>query len=317
MLEYIVCQKGGGHYTTIQQAVDAVPYGTPALLRIKSGIYQEKLFIEKENLTLLGEGPEETIVTYDDGALAFHADGTPNGTFRSYTAFFGGVKITVKKIRIVNTAPPTQKQAIAAYVDCRCAYFENVHLLSGQDTLFTAPLPPTEFQPGGFTGPRQYTPRLASVQHYKSCIIQGNIDFIFGGADAFFEDCLLHCSGHEGYICAPCAPAGGLGYLFSGCTVTGDSPHTFYLGRPWRAGAKAVFYQCNLGNAVHPNGWCLWQGREQDRPAMFAEGENTGPGAKRQGSLSAPFSALQYTQWRQKFLLLQKQFQPEGDETQF
>ncbi|GFP80871.1 probable pectinesterase/pectinesterase inhibitor 51 [Phtheirospermum japonicum] len=46
---------------------------------------------------------------------------------------------------------------------------ENCEFIGNQDTLFANSL-------------RQY---------YKSCRIQGNVDFIFGNAAAFFQDCLI------------------------------------------------------------------------------------------------------------------------------
>ena len=68
---------------------------------------------------------------------------------------------------------------------------ENVNLYGNQDTLFTAPLPLQEREQNGFRGPRENTPRLDTVQYYKNCTIRGNIDFIFGGANAVFDTCTL------------------------------------------------------------------------------------------------------------------------------
>lgn len=78
---------------------------------------------------------------------------------------------------------------------------ENVNLYGNQDTLFTAPLPLQEREQNGFRGPRENAPRLDTVQYYKNCTIRGNIDFIFGGANAVFDTCRLEPWHHISGIC--------------------------------------------------------------------------------------------------------------------
>lgn len=103
---------------------------------------------------------------------------------------------------------------------------EDVNLYGNQDTLFTAPLPLKEREEHGFRGPRENAPRLDTVQYYKNCTIRGNIDFIFGGANAVFDRCRIepwhHATG-TCYITAPSTPAGKPGYLFVNCTVQGSA----------------------------------------------------------------------------------------------
>ena len=135
----------------------------------------------------------------------------------------------------------------------------DVSLHGNQDTLFTAPLPLQEREQNGFRGPRENTPRLDTVQYYKNCTIRGNIDFIFGGANAVFDTCRLepwhHISG-TCYITAPSTPAGKPGYLFVNCTVQGScAPGSVYLGRPWRADAACYWLDCALSDEVCADGW--------------------------------------------------------------
>ena len=83
-----------------------------------------------------------------------HPDGRPYGTFRAYTLLVDGDGIRL--------------------TDC---------VLRGhQDTLFLAPLPEKEIIPGGFLGPKQFAPRKNHTVYFKNCLIEGGIDFIFGGA---------------------------------------------------------------------------------------------------------------------------------------
>jgi len=50
--EYVVALDGSGDYRTIQNALDAVPmkHGNTITIRIRKGIYPEKIFITKSNI---------------------------------------------------------------------------------------------------------------------------------------------------------------------------------------------------------------------------------------------------------------------------
>jgi len=55
---------------------------------VKKGLYREKLFCDKDDSTILGEGPEETVITFSDGAYEMLPEGRKRGMFRSYTLSF-------------------------------------------------------------------------------------------------------------------------------------------------------------------------------------------------------------------------------------
>ena len=92
MLTINVAPDGSGQFTTISEAVLAVPYDCPAVIRIAPGIYREKLVCEKKDITLAGAGMDATRLVWNDGGKLPHPDGRPTHTFRSYTAFFSGEK---------------------------------------------------------------------------------------------------------------------------------------------------------------------------------------------------------------------------------
>ncbi|MEG0752753.1 MAG: pectinesterase family protein, partial [Angelakisella sp.] len=174
----------------------------------------------------------------------------------------------------------TAGQGIAAAVDAGEVFMQGVTLRGCQDTLYTGPLPPHERLPDGFLGPRQFGERLPSRQHYVDCKIEGTIDFIFGGADALFEDCRILCRdcGREavGYIAAPSTPKGGLGYLFLHCTVEGASTDSFYLARPWREYGRAIFAECRLDAVIKRAGWDNWGNPANEITCYFAEYKSSG-----------------------------------------
>lgn len=60
-----VAVDGSGDYKTIQEAISSLPVTSSGVstILIKKGVYREKLFIEKSNIILEGEGKENTIIT--------------------------------------------------------------------------------------------------------------------------------------------------------------------------------------------------------------------------------------------------------------
>lgn len=285
-----VQQNGTGDASTLAEAFAkavAIPANLAVEIHIGAGTYQEKLDLERDNVTLIGEHAETTILTFDDYGLFMMPDGIKRGTFRSYTLYVHGDKFSAKNLTFANTAGfgPKIGQAVAVYADGAQMSFENCRFLGRQDTLFTAPLPPTVIEWGGFRGPRENAPRDNNVHYYKNCYIEGDVDFIFGGAAAYFEECEIHSltrnSDPDGYITAASTPEGRpYGYVFDRCHFTSDcEPETVYLGRPWRDFAKTVIMRSELGAHIKKEGWHDWNKEEAKKLAFYAEYENYGPGA--------------------------------------
>lgn len=227
MLTVTVAQDGSGDFASIAEAVLAVPYEEEALVQVGPGIYREKLVCEKRCITLRGAGADKTKLVWGDGGKLPHKDGRPTHTFRSYTAFFSGEMLCVEDMTIENDAGPGAKagQAVAAYVDSTRAVFRRVKLLGSQDTLFCAPLPEKEREKDGFLGPRGLAPRKPTAQYYTDCEIAGDIDFIFGGGDALFENCVIRTVDNHiphSYVTAPSGKANGLGFVFWNCDFVSD-----------------------------------------------------------------------------------------------
>ena len=63
MLTINVAPDGSGQFTTISEAVLAVPYDCPAVIRIAPGIYREKLVCEKKDSTRTGVLPTPSAAT--------------------------------------------------------------------------------------------------------------------------------------------------------------------------------------------------------------------------------------------------------------
>jgi len=266
------------------------------VIKIPAGIYYEKITLEQDHVYFIGESKDNTIIQYDDYALKMHEDGRKYGTFRSYTMIIDASDVILKNLTIKNMCESHNKagQALALYADGDRIRVFDCNLMSFQDTLFTGPLPPFPYSIGGFTGPKEFSERINGRQYYKNCFISGDIDFIFGSATAYFEDCVIFattdeknkCSAIKGestlsYLTAASTAEGQeYGYIFNNCRLESDLPdETVYLGRPWRDYAKTVFINCYMGSHIKKEGFHDWNKENARETIHYAEYNSFGPGA--------------------------------------
>lgn len=277
----------------LQNAINSLPAdGEPAVIRLEAGEYREKVELRRPNTTLEGAGAEATRIVWADAATAPHPDGLNVGTFRSYTLLVLAEGCALHGLTVQNAAAPREKvgQCVALFADGDLFTCEDCTLLSAQDTLFTAPLPPKEALKNGFLGPTQFLPRIPQRHTYRRCVIKGDVDFIFGGAAAWFEDCDIvsinaYTDGRVpgGYATAASTPQGQkYGYVFRNCRFLageGVGERTMLLGRPWREFAKTVLLGCFIDAHIRPEGWDNWGKPQFGQTGLYAEYGCTGPGS--------------------------------------
>ncbi len=275
---------------SLQAAINSLPNdGAPALIRLESGVYEEKVELCRPHTTIIGAGAECTCITWADAATAPHPDGMNVGTFRSYTLLVLADGCGLRGLTIRNDAgqQTDSGQCVALFADGDGFICEDCTLVSTQDTLFTGPLPPKEALKNGFLGPTQHLPRKPQRHTYRRCVIKGDVDFIFGGAAAWFEDCDVVCirRGNRtpgGYATAASTPEGQkYGYVFRNCRFRGENvpEGSFLLGRPWREFAKTVLLECDIGPHIRPEGWDNWGKPNFAATGLYAEYGCTGPGS--------------------------------------
>lgn len=288
----------------------------PVIIHIGEGTYREKLIVNRPNVTFMGAGRDKTVLVYGQGANELLPNGEKRGTFRTASLRIDTHDFTAKHLTVQNDAGfgHTVGQALAVYVDGDRVFFEDCSLIASQDTLFTAPLPPTEAKPGGFAGPGQLRPRILGRHCFKNCFLQGDVDFLFGGGIVYFESCTIFSKkpGDRkppespdddvvyGYITAASTPEGQpFGYVFKDCRLESDCPPaTIYLGRPWREWAKTVFLHCEMGEHIRPEGWQDWN--KPHGHFFYAEYDSYGPGANPSARVDfscqlTPGEAAEYT----------------------
>ncbi|MEJ5963787.1 pectinesterase family protein [Pedobacter immunditicola] len=260
---FTVAKDGSGDFTTLQEAINAVPdfRKTTTVIYIKNGIYKEKINLSasKKLVKLVGESVENTILSYDDFATRKNRFGEEMGTSGSASFYMYADDFTAEHITFENSAGPVG-QAVALWVAGDRAKFYNCRMLGFQDTL--------------------YTFGANSRQYYSNCYIEGTVDFIFGSATAVFDGSVIFCKKGGRYITASSAPdTVKYGYVFLNSTIKGDAAdQSFFLGRPWRPYAKSVFINCYLGKVIKAEGWDNWSKESNEKTAYYAEYKNDGPG---------------------------------------
>jgi pectinesterase len=240
----------------------AVPDGradNPVVIRIKPGTYKEAIYVQREKrfFHLVGEDPKTTVLTYDLHANMKGNDGRPIGTFRTPSVLVDADDFTAENLTFENSAGPVG-QALAIRVDGDRAVFRNCRFLGWQDTIL-------------LNRGRQY---------FDDCYIAGHVDFIFGGATAYFNNCHIHCL-RDGYITAAATPDfQPFGFVFSNCKITAEGPDVkTYLGRPWRGFAAVAFLNTKMSDVVRPEGWHNWNQPDREKTSRFDEFGSSGSGA--------------------------------------
>jgi pectinesterase len=261
----IVAQDGSGDYSTVQAAFDAVPADskTATTIFVKKGVYREKLVLDssKKNLTLLGEDPFNTILTYDDHTGKISLRGDTINTRTSYSLLVKAEDFSAMNISFQNDAGFAAGQAVALESDGDRAFFSNCRFIGFQDVLFTN--------------------NEQSRQYYRDCYIEGTTDFIFGTATAWFEHCHIHSKKNSHVTAAATPQAHPFGYIFYNCVLTGDTAvHSASLGRPWRPFAAVAYIHCYIGGHIKPEGWSNWNDTGNYKTARYSEYKNYGPSAE-------------------------------------
>ncbi|MCI8371162.1 MAG: carbohydrate esterase [Lachnospiraceae bacterium] len=298
-----VAADGGADYTSVQAAIDAVPLHNSGdvIIHIRPGVYEERIEVsgDKPWITLAGEGdrPEDTIISFAKYAGMTEENGDITTTFRTATVNVYANHFKAENLSIVNSYDGVSggggRQALALYASGEQIQFENCVFRGLQDTVYAKD----------------------GSQLYHNCYIEGDVDFIFGGARAVFEQCEIHSinvnpedTNRGGYIAAPSTPAAQkYGFLFDRCVMTGNnSDNTVFLGRPWHPGSdpmalgNCVFMHCELGSHIREDGWKSHMGGFLSKNARLYEFENKGPGAAAHENRRqlTPEQAQEYTKSR-------------------
>jgi len=274
--EALVALDGSGNFKTVQEAIDAAP-PEGSVIRIKPGTFREVILVNKAHLSLIGLGsdPAQVVLTYD------LYNGATGSTFKSASTTVIGDNFYAENLTFENSYSRDKNlkkegaQAVALRVTGDRAVFRKVRFLGHQDTLY-ASSKGCESEQG---------PCLPARQYFADCYIEGDVDFIFGDALAFFDNCEVHALPYPMVMLTAQSkhnPDEKSGYVFNHSRLTAAAgTGRVFLGRPWRAYATVVFMNTYMEARIDPAGWVEWihEGKPCLQTAFYGEYNSTGPGA--------------------------------------
>lgn len=248
----VVAKDDSGDFRTVQEALNSVPSSnpTPYIIYIKEGTYKEKLLLTKghDNVILVGDGRDKTILSWDDCQGTYNgADSSlPETQRRSYTLRVESKAVQIHDLTIENThqnATGSGDQAMAVEVKYGQVAFFDCNITGYQDTFL-----------GRDDSARVYA---------KDCLVEGNVDFIYGPSAMLFDRCQINVNRNGAAITAPSTAASSpYGIVFLDCDVTNDEVGfdgakitEIYLGRAWHYASKSVWIRCNMPATLHADGW--------------------------------------------------------------
>ncbi|ESW14328.1 hypothetical protein PHAVU_008G271600 [Phaseolus vulgaris] len=245
--------NGKKAFKTIQDAINSVKNNNDKWVKIhiKAGLYIErpKILIEKPCIILQGEGSQNTLVSFS----------AHNGTNDSSTFISSPPNVIITGITFKNLYTGSQALAASIYGDKTFIY--KCSFMGYQDTLYDA-----------------------NGRHYiKDCIIEGEIDFIFGDGQSYYENCDIKVIGRNpkvpGYVTAQGRTSSNDlgGFVFEGGSIGGKGKVN--LGRAWRPFARVIFHKTYFDSVVTPQGWVAWTASGNENRVTYAEVDCKGPGA--------------------------------------
>ncbi|XP_024931992.2 putative pectinesterase/pectinesterase inhibitor 45 [Ziziphus jujuba] len=264
-----VAKDGSGKFKTINAALAAMPanYTGRFVIYVKEGVYDETVIVTKKmvNVTIYGDGSQKSIIT---GKKNF-VDGVRTFETASFAAL--GEGFMGKAMGFRNTAGPEKHQAVAARIQSDRAIFVNCRFEGYQDTLYAQ----------------------THRQFYRSCVIAGTVDFIFGDAAAIFQNCNLvvrkPLDNQQNIVTAQGRTdvRETTGFVLQNCRVMADKALVpvkekirSYLGRPWKEFSRTIFMESDIEDIIHPDGWMPWEGEFALKTLYYAEYNNKGAGSK-------------------------------------
>lgn len=127
--------------------------------------------------------------------------------------------------------------------------YKRVSLLSNQDTYYSG------------NNIRSY---------FEESAIHGTVDFICGGGDVYFNQCLLFLENRANNVIVAPSTSTQWGYVFNQCTIDGFPVNNngYRLGRSWSNAPKAVFLNTTM--RVLPTA-AAWGDPMNVVPSVFAE----------------------------------------------
>jgi len=235
-----VALDGSGAFCSLQGAFDALPSGGSAAttLTLKSGNYHEVVYFKnKNNVTVHGESRTGSVILGTN-----NNNMNPSTKGRALVGGDGNQGLVFENLTIQNLTPQGGSQAEALRLEsCTHCTIRDATIQSLQDTLL-----------------------WSGTLYAKNCLIEGNVDFIWGTGAAYFDQCEIKTVGRSGYVVQSRNAASGYGYVFVDSKITADAGITgSVLARidvSSYPGSHVAYVNCAIGTHITRAGWLVTGG---------------------------------------------------------
>ena len=163
----VVAQDYSGDFATVQGALDSLPANNVnlTLINVRNGVYTEVVEFKKNDVVLRGQSRDGTIIGYAN-------NNNLNGSTHSRMAMkVNANDVALDNLTVTNSTAQDLSQAEALMIETSAARIivNNCKLASYQDTLLAN--------------------TATSKAYFNRSLIQGDVDFIWGGGNLFFTNC--------------------------------------------------------------------------------------------------------------------------------
>jgi pectinesterase len=250
--DIVVAADGSGDYKTITAAINSLPMFNyeRIVIFIRNGIYNEKIRIEQNNLTLLGESRDSTIICFDQLRTDWQED-------KDYTGpaviNIHADDIIMENLTVKNTQPETGPHAFAVYGTGTRIILVNCNVISrGGDTLSL-----WNYKSGKY--------------YHSNCYFEGSVDFVCPRGWCYIRDSKFYELKETAAIWH--AGIEDRNQKFVICNSWFDGVKGFYLGRH-HYDAQFFLINCNFSEnmADIPIFRVLYEKEPQkNRPNIFGD----------------------------------------------
>ena len=244
----VVDQRGGADFVSIQDAINSLSdtASAPRIIFIKAGVYKEKIFVEKDFVSLIGEDKNTTILTISLARDIWRCENDDD--WGVATINLKSNDIVLENLTITNTYGfENQNNATPALINCpKDSLHPNKEVRNSGHQMALRSFATTRlvaknciFRAYGGDTVSPWNAE-AGFFYFKDCIMEGGVDFYCPRGWAWAENCSFIAHGNTAAIWHDGSKNEDAKTVLVNCSFTGDPG--FKLGRYHR---DAQFYIIN------------------------------------------------------------------------
>ena len=247
--DIIVAQDGSGDYTTVQEALDAAPSNLTDffIILIKKGTYNEKIYIAKNYLALVGEDRDSTIIVtaqLRDDWLAEHSSDWGTATVN--------IQNGVKNLILANLSADNNFADL--YPDDPGINSHMMTIRGGGDRVIIINCNVTAH--GGDT----CSLWDQGYYYHKDCFFEGGVDYVCPRGWCYVTECDFYGYNHGASVWHDGRQDKDMKFVIHNCYF--DGVGDFGLGRH-HADAQFYLLDCTFSPNLNDNGGILKAGTDE------------------------------------------------------